>query len=333
MIDLNYINKRAFKKDGTIYTLEELSYPEIKEDGKYLLDANGNRIGTMGDRNAKVLMDLILREGCWDENPRPHYEDGAPAYTLSVNNKCHWTYDISKGESPLITLRPIAVQKSIGEILWIYQEQSTDLNLLKEKHGVTWWDEWEVNHTRTIGTGTYGAIIKAHDLTNFILTEIKEDPDGRRHILDMWQYEDFKKPHGLKPCAYSVIFNVRHGRDGVDYLDMKLIQRSSDFMVAGCINQMQYLALMLMVARDCNLVPGEFTWEVANSQIYNRHIPQAIEQLRRTPILDDGKQPYLELNPEKKHFYDIEQTDFKVKNYARKLIQEKNPAQTFEKGI
>lgn len=35
----------------------------------------------------------------------------------------------------------------------------------------------------------------------------------------------------------------------VDYLDMKLIQRSSDFLVAGCINQMQYLALMQMVAQ------------------------------------------------------------------------------------
>ena len=64
-----------------------------------------------------------------DINPRPRYKDGTPAHTLSVNHgMC--TYDLNKGESPLITLRPIAVKSAIGELLWIYRDQSNDLDLL-----------------------------------------------------------------------------------------------------------------------------------------------------------------------------------------------------------
>ena len=77
----------------------------------------------------------ILTNGTKDENPRPKYEDGTPAHTLSVNHgMC--TYDLTKGESPLITLRPIAVKSSIGELLWIYQDESNDLNLLRDKYVV-----------------------------------------------------------------------------------------------------------------------------------------------------------------------------------------------------
>lgn len=40
----------------------------------------------------------ILDDGYLDVNPRPHYEDGTPAHTLSVNGVVH-TYDISKNEN------------------------------------------------------------------------------------------------------------------------------------------------------------------------------------------------------------------------------------------
>ena len=77
----------------------------------------------------KEIFKRILEEGTWDVNPRPRYKDGTKAHTLSVNHgMC--TYDITKGENPLITLRPIAIKSSIGELLWIYQDESNDLDLL-----------------------------------------------------------------------------------------------------------------------------------------------------------------------------------------------------------
>ena len=63
------------------------------------------------------------------------------------------------------------------------------------------------------------------------------------------------------------IWNVRHGKDGKDYLDMTLIQRSSDFATAGCINQVQYSVLLMLFARHLDLTPGIFTWKPINVQI------------------------------------------------------------------
>ena len=222
---------------------------------------------TKGDKYTKEILQRILDEGCLDKDPRPHYADGTPAHTLSVNHgMC--TYDLTKGESPLITLRPIAVKSSIGELLWIYQDESNDLNVLRDKYGVTWWDEWDIGN-RTIGA-VYGETVRRHQLMKNLLKGLKENPDGRRHIINLWQEDDFKEPHGLKPCAFMTEWNVRHGKDGIDYLDMCLTQRSSDFATAGCINQVQYLVFLHLVARHLGLTPGRFTWFYNNIQIYDR---------------------------------------------------------------
>ena len=282
---------------------------------------------TKGDKYTKEILQRILDEGCLDKDPRPHYADGTPAHTLSVNHgMC--TYDLTKGESPLITLRPIAVKSSIGELLWIYQDESNDLNVLRDKYGVTWWDEWDIGN-RTIGS-VYGETVRRHELVKRLLKGLKEDPDGRRHIICLWQEDDFKEPHGLKPCAFMTEWNVRHGKDGTDYLDMCLIQRSSDFATAGCINQVQYLVFLHLVARHLGLTPGRFSWFYNNIQIYDRHIEQAKELIAREPV---DCEPKIWLNPEKTNFYDFTIDDIKITGYPRAEIKEKNPQMKFDLGI
>lgn len=282
---------------------------------------------TKGDMYTKEILQRILEEGCLDINPRPKYEDGTPAHTLSVNHgMC--TYDLTKGESPLITLREIAVKSSIGELLWIYQDESNDLNLLRDKYHVTWWDEWDIGN-RTIGS-VYGETVRRHQLVKKLLEGLQNNPDGRRHIISLWQENDFEEKHGLKPCAFLTQWNIRHGRDGIDYLDMCLTQRSSDFCTAGSINQVQYLVFQHLVARHLNLTPGRFTWFYNNIQIYDRHIEQAKELLKREPI---ECQPEIYLNPDKHDFYDFTPEDIEVRGYPRKLIREKNPQMKFEIGI
>lgn len=282
--------------------------------------------GTKGDRYTKTIVQRILDEGCLDQWPSSKYGDSVPAHTYSINHVMT-TYDLTKGEIPLITLRPIAVKFAIGELLWIYQDQSNNLDLLKEKYGITWWDEWDIGD-RTIGA-VYGETVKRHNLVNELLDDIKNNPDGRRHIINMWQVDDYKDKHGLKPCAYQTAWNVRHGKDGVDYLDMCLYQRSSDFMAAGCINQVQYLVFLHLVARHCGYVPGRFSWFVQNIQIYDRHVDLAKELITREPV---DCQPEIWINPEKKDFYSFTVDDIKIKGYPRKQIAEKNPQMRFDIG-
>ena len=282
---------------------------------------------TKGDYYTKEIFTRILEEGTLDKYPRPKYSDGVSAHTLSVNHgMCR--YDITKNESPMITLRPIAIKSAIGELLWIYQDESNNLDLLKEKYGVTWWDDWDLGN-RTIGT-CYGETVKKHNLMEELLWGLKNDCDGRRHIINLWQNEDFKKPHGLKPCAFLTVWNVRHGNDGIDYLDMCLFQRSSDFATAGCINQMQYLVFLYMVSRHCGYTPGRFTWFYDNIQIYDRHINEVKEMLNREPIECN---PKIILNEDKTNFYDFTQDDVYLEDYPKELIRKKNPQLKFDLAI
>ena len=280
-----------------------------------------------GDYETKRILRKILSVGRLDKNPRPHYSDGTPAHTLSYNHEI-CTYDLASGEFPITTLRPIATKFSIGEILWIYQDQSNNLDLLKEKYGVAWWDKWEVGNTRTIGQ-VYGATVRRYNLVDNLLEDIRKDPDGRRHIMSLWQEADFKEPHGLKPCAYMTVFNVRHEDDG-DYLDMCMFQRSSDYVTAGQINQVQYCVLQTMIARHLNYKPGKFTWFVDNIQIYDRHIDAAKEMISRDPIRCT---PKIWLNPEKHNFYDFTIDDIKIVDYPMQQIKNFNPNFNLDIGI
>ena len=59
------------------------------------------------DEYCKEIITKILNEGCKDISPRPRWKDGTPAHTLSINGfMCQ--FDLSKGELPLMTLRPVA---------------------------------------------------------------------------------------------------------------------------------------------------------------------------------------------------------------------------------
>ena len=73
------------------------------------------------------------------------------------------------------------------------------------------------------------------------------------------------------------------------YLDMSMIQRSGVMLTAsgaGGINEIQYAALLMMIACVTGLEPGVFTHFVANEQIYDRHIDNAHEMLRRAEELE-----------------------------------------------
>jgi thymidylate synthase len=258
----------------------------------------------------------ILEEGSWDEDPRPRWADGTPAHTKFITGVFE-EYDLSKGEFPITTLRNTAVKTGIKEILWIYQKQTSSLKKAREL-GVNWWEEWNIGND-TIGV-RYGETIYRYDLMNKILKGLKEDPFGRRHIINMYQYSDLNESKGLHPCAYETLYSVRKV-DGEYYLDMTLTQRSNDYVMAGYINKIQYVALQMMVASHVGYKVGKFCHLVQNLHIYDRHMDAVKEILDREELSIPSKNtqptfireyPSLELTTNKS-FYDITIDDFKVK--------------------
>lgn len=268
-------------------------------------------MSSVADEYLKQDIEKILYNGQRDENPRPKYEDGTAAYTYFVTHNVR-TYDLSKGEFPITTLRPIAWKSAIKEVLWIYQDVSNSLDVLKDKYKISWWNSWESkNIPGTIGN-RYGHTVARYDLMNKrVLEDIKEDPYGRYHIMNLWQEDELRSSDGLKPCAYETIWTVRG-----NYLDMFLNQRSGDMLVAsgaGNVNEVQYAALLMMVARDTGYEPGKFTHMVVNEQIYDRHIENAKELLDRQS--DTSKVPIMKLNKDKISFYDFTIDDFELIDY------------------
>lgn len=264
----------------------------------------------------------ILINGYLDVNPRPKYKDGTPAHTLSVNHVMR-KYDLSKGEFPILTLRPQAWKTGIREIFTIYQKPTNKLSEM-EAMGVGWWNEWDIGDG-TIGQ-RYGATVSRYDLINNLIKDIQKDPYGRRKIVSLWQETDLHETAGLAPCAFLTIWNVRNDGEGHEYLDMCLVQRSGDMLTAsgaGGVNEIQYATLLMMIARHCGYEAGVFTHFVANEQIYDRHKEQALEMLNRANGVVNAEKttattlhmPNLVLNPEKTNFYDITIDDFTMENY------------------
>ena len=277
---------------------------------------------TKADHEMSRMIHHILLYGYKDVDPRPKYKDGAPAHTISINHTTR-TYDLSKGEFPICTLRPIAWKTGIKEILTIYQKPTNNLSEMRTM-GVNWWDEWDIGDG-TIGQ-RYGATVSRYDLINNLINDIQTNPYGRRKVVSLWQETDLHETEGLAPCAFLTIWNVRNDNDGKEYLDMCLIQRSGDMLTAsgpGCVNEVQYAALLMMIARHCGYEPGVFTHFVANEQIYDRHETQARALLKRYDevnpccwgLENNESTPMLILNPAKTDFYDITIEDFEMFHY------------------
>lgn len=245
----------------------------------------------------------IINNGSLDKNPRPRYKDGVPAHTKFITQVFE-EYDISKDEFPIPTLRNTAIKTGIKEILWIYQKQT---NSLDDAHnlGINWWDDWNIGNN-TIGN-RYGHTIKKHDLMNKLLLGLKIDPFGRRHIIDMYQYDEFDTSKGLYPCAFQTIWSVRELNNEY-YLDLTLVQRSNDYLVAGYINKIQYVALQMMICGSLSYKPGKFCHLTQNLHVYDRHFDALNEILDRDPI---DIQPKLILK-ENKNFYEYSVSDFEI---------------------
>lgn len=237
----------------------------------------------------------ILDNGNWDKEPRAKYKDGTPAYSKFITQVFE-KYDLTKNEFPITTLRNTAVKTGIKEIQWIYLEASNSLTKAKQM-GINWWNEWNVGDN-TIGK-RYGYTVNKYCLFEKLIQGLMTNPFGRRHIMNLWQEQDFiDDTKGLNPCAYETLWSVRE-KDDCYYLDMTLVQRSSDYITAGYINKSQYVALMFIVKDYLNKFHTGINWRIGifshlvqNLHIYDRHLDAANEIICR----EGGYQPIMLYN-------------------------------------
>ncbi len=246
------------------------------------------------------------------EKVRPHWADGASAYTVKqfgVVNR----YDLSK-EFPIMTLRRTALKSATDEMLWIWQRKSNNVNDLHSHI----WDEW-ADEDGSIGKA-YGYQMGVRhqykegmmDQVDRVIYDLKNNPFSRRIMTNIYVHQDLHEMN-LYPCAYSMTFNVTQ-KKGHDRLTLNAVlnQRSQDVLTANNWNVVQYAVLVHMLAQVCGMEAGELVHVIADAHIYDRHIP-IIEEMITRPCYEA---PVFWLNPDVKDFYEFTRDDVRVDNYV-----------------
>lgn len=210
--------------------------------------------------------------------------------TLSVFGT-QMRFDLSEG-FPLLTTKKLHWKSIVHELLW-FLKGDTNIKYLND-NGVRIWNEW-ADENGDLGPiyGKQWRSWAAPDGTSVdqlkdIIDRIKSNPECRRLLVSAWNPPDI--PHmKLPPC--HVLFQFYVTNDG--RLSCQLYQRSADMFLGVPFNVASYALLACLVARICNLEPGEFIHTMGDTHIYLNHIEQVEEQLSRKP----RELPTIDVNP------------------------------------
>ena len=218
------------------------------------------------------LMQRVLDEGV-------EKADRTGTGTLSIFGH-QMNFDLSQN-FPLVTTKKLHLRSIIYELLWFLKGE-TNVKYL-QNHGVRIWDEW-ANENGDLGP-IYGKQWrswekkdgKAVDQIKWVLSEIKENPNSRRLIVNSWNVAELNEM-ALCPCHTMFQFYVVNGT-----LSCQLYQRSADIFLGIPFNIASYSLLTCMIAQVCSLKPGKFIHTLGDTHLYKNHMDQARLQLSRTP--------------------------------------------------
>lgn len=267
-------------------------------------------IKNQADKQYNEIVKDIIDNGykSHDGEVRTVWENGEPAHTKSLIGK-EMRFDNT--ELPILTTKRIAWKSAIKEILWIWQQKSNNVQDLRDV-GIKYWNEWE-DENQTIGRG-YGYQLKNKvreidgkelDQVDHLLYNLKNNPQSRRHITNMWQIEDLDHMT-LTPCVYQTQWHVKGGK-----LHLEVRSRSNDMALGNPINIFQYNVLQRMFAQVLGYELGEFIYNIGDAHIYDGHEKGLLEQMNREMY----DLPELRINPNIDNFYDFTIDDFELVNY------------------
>lgn len=217
-------------------------------------------------------------------------------------------FDLADG-FPVLTTKKLHLKSIIHELLW-FLAGDTNIKYLKE-NGVRIWDEW-ADEDGNLGP-VYGYQWRSWptpdggqiDQISKLVTQLKNNPDSRRHIVTAWNPADVDNM-ALPPCHCLFQFYVADGK-----LSCQLYQRSADVFLGVPFNIASYALLTHMLAQACDLQPGVFVHSLGDAHLYANHVEQADLQLKRTP----GRLPRLKINPEIGDIFDFKFEDFTIEDY------------------
>ncbi|MCK9235763.1 MAG: thymidylate synthase [Acholeplasmataceae bacterium] len=234
---------------------------------------------------------------------------------------------------PLLTTKKVFLKAVIHELLW-FISGDTNIKYLVD-HDVRIWNEWpyeiyqkspdyrgesltefaeKIKNDAEFAEkyGDLGPVYGAQwrnfngvDQIDYLIQELKHNPDSRRMILSAWNPREIGSM-ALPPCHTLIQFYVSDGK-----LSLQLYQRSADIFLGLPFNIASYALFLMMVAQVTGFEVGDFVHTIGDAHIYLNHLDQINLQLSRDP----RPLPKMVLNPAVKAIEDFKFEDFELVDY------------------
>ena len=253
----------------------------------------------------------ILKSGI-DQKDR-----GTGVVTRSVFGIRH-EYDLSNNTIPVLTTKRVYWKGVLEELYWFFSGQ-TNIKYLVDKD-VHIWDDYPYKIYKEKNSKTkltkdefiqkikndkkfakkwgelpriYGEMWRKWptrkkgrtiDQLQWVINELREDPNAHNAIVNSWNPEYlYKMATHDDASRFPICHNMyqisnRHGK-----LDLLLYQRSCDFFLGVPFNIASYSLLTIILAKILKLKPGRFIHVYGDIHIYENHLSQVKEELRRKP--------------------------------------------------
>jgi len=200
-----------------------------------------------GQTNIKYLVDNNVH--IWDDYPYKMYAKRAQNKEVVALTKEEFIEKIADNA---------AFAKKFGSLPRIYGEM---------------WRHWP---TRKKG--------RTVDQLSWVLKEMKDDPDAKNLIVNSWNPEYLYTMATLEDASrFPICHNMYQISNRNGKLSLQLYQRSADIFLGVPFNIASYALLTIILAKIAGLEPGEFIHTFGDVHIYENHIEQVKEQLKRKP--------------------------------------------------
>lgn len=242
-------------------------------------------------------------------------------------------FDLNQG-FPLLTTKKVHWPAIIHELLWFISGDTNIEYLVKNKVNI--WSAWpyqkysqsqdyygetlkefnekiKIDHQFALKHGNLGPVygkqwrdFNGVDQLQNLLTNLKENPFSRRHILSAWNPQEIDNM-ALPPCHTLIQFYVSQDKR----LSCQLYQRSGDIFLGVPFNIASYSLLTIMIAQVLGYKLGKFVHTLGDAHIYSNHLEQVNIQLKRKPKV----LPKITINPDVRNLFAFKFEDFTIEGY------------------
>ena len=152
----------------------------------------------------------------------------------------------------------------LGELLW-YLSRDNRLEFI-EYYIDRYKNESEDGETVHGGYGPRLFAHPSHDQVRTLIENLRQRPDTRRAVLQIFEPSDTARRHKEVPCTLAMQFALRQNK-----LDLMVTMRSQDAYMGLHHDIFCFTMLQEMVARSVNAEIGEYKQFVGSLHLYDEH--------------------------------------------------------------